>query len=199
MATTVLEDIPAAEGTQSGTGGALAVAFFRACLYDLVLCEDELDPPSMRQWEAILRGGDVHDYAITRYFRAIAEAKRRVRNPVNIAAYLVYRLSHGGPMDVHDDAWADEINMDGPHCIGCSAPVDQDRRTAMVERIDDGFRLKGIETPFDCDELVGTHLTQAEVSRLAGHEVSFSYQERMIRGIYEELEAEETDSQDAST
>ena len=194
MTTTVLEDIPAAEGTQSETGGALAVAFFRACLYDLVLCEDELDPPSMRQWEAILRGGDVRDYAITRYFRAIAEAKRRVRKPGNISAYLVYRLSHGGPLDALDDAWTDQINTDGPHCIGCSAPVDQDRRMAMVERIGEGFQLKHVETPFDCDELVGTHLTQAEVSRFVGHEVSFSYQERMIRDIYEELEAGETDS-----
>jgi len=195
MATTVLDDIPAAEGTQSETGGALAVAFFRACLYDLVLCEGELDPPSMRQWEAILRGGDVRDYAITRYFRAIAEAKRRVRKPANISAHLVYRLSHGGPMDALDDAWADEISTDGPHCIGCSAPVDQDRRKAMVERIDKGYRLKHVETPFDCDELVGTHLTQAEVSRFVGHEVSFSYQERMIQEIYEELEAGEIDSQ----
>lgn len=195
MATTVLEDIPAAEGTQSETGGALAVAFFRACLYDLVLCDDELDPPSMRQWEAILRGGDVRDYAITRYFRAIAEAKRRVRKPANISAYLIYRLSHGGPMDALDDAWADEISMDGPHCIGCSAPVDPDRRMAMVERIGKGYRLKHVETPFDCDELVGTHLTQAEVSRFVGREVSFSYQERMIRDIYEELEAAEADSQ----
>jgi len=194
MATTVLEDIPAAEGTQSETGGALAVAFFRACLYDLVLCEDELDPPAMREWEAILRGGDVHDYAVTRYFRAIAEAKRRVRKPSNISAYLVYRLSHGGPMDAHDDAWADEIRTDGPHCIGCSAPVDPERRQAMVERIDAGYRLADVETPFDCDDLVGTHLTQAEVSRFVGHEISFSYQERMIQSIYEELEAGETDS-----
>lgn len=199
MATTVLEDIPAAEGTKSETGGALAVAFFRACLYDLVLCEDELDPPAMRQWEAILRGGDVHDFAITRYFRAIAEAKRRVRKPANIAAYLIYRLSHGGPMDAMDDDWADEISTDGPHCIGCSAPVDRERRGAMVERINAGYRLAQVETPFDCDELVGTHLTQAEVSQFVGHEVSFSYQERMIQEIYAEMEASESDSQEAET
>lgn len=194
MATIVLDDIPAAEEAQSDTGSALAVAFFRACLYDLVLCEDELDPSSMRQWETILRGGDVRDYAITRYFRAIAEAKRRVRKPANISAYLVYRLSHGGPMDALDDAWADEISTEGPHCIGCSAPVDQQRRSSMVERIDSGFRLPQIATPFDCDEFVGTHLTQAEVSRLVGREVSFSYQERMIRSIYEELDARDADA-----
>ena len=195
MATTVLDDISAADGTQSETGGALAVAFFRACLYDLVLCEEELDPSSMRQWETILRGGDVRDYVITRYFRAIAEAKRRVRKPANIAAYLIYRLSHGGPIDALDDSWADEINANGPHCIGCSAPVDAERRRSMVRRIEDGYRLKQVETPFDCDEIVGTHLTQSEVSRFVGHEVSFSYQERMIRDIYEELEAAEADSQ----
>lgn len=197
MATTVLEDIPAAEGTHSETGGALAVAFFRACLYDLVLCEDELDPRAMRQWEAILRGGDVHDFAITRYFRAIAEAKRRVRKPANIAAYLIYRLSHGGPMDAMDDDWADEISTDGPNCIGCSAPVDQERRGDMVDRINAGYRLAQVGTPIDCDELVGTHLTQAEVSRFVGHEVSFSYQERMIQEIYEEMEADEHDAEDA--
>lgn len=199
MATTLLEDIPAAEGTHPETGGTLAVAFFRACLYDLVLCEDELDPPAMRQWEAILRGGDVHDFAITRYFRAIAEAKRRVRKPVNIAAYLIYRLSHGGPMNAMDDEWAEAISTDGPNCIGCSAPVDLERRGGMMDRINAGYRLAQVETPFDCDELVGTHLTQAEVSRFVGHEVSFSYQERMIQDIYEELEADDRDAEDIET
>lgn len=170
------------------SAASLAAAFFRACLYDLVLCEDDLDEVELRRWEAILRGGAVRDYSITRYYKAIVEAKRRSRNPANIAAYLIYRMSHGGHPErpgISEDGAEERL------CIGCSAPVDEARRQEMVERIDHGLYLDQVRTPLDCEALVETHLTQAEVSRLVGHEVSFSYQERMIERIYRELEREE--------
>lgn len=180
--------------TDDETRSALAIAFFRAFLYDLVLCEDEIDAGALRQWEEILRGGPVRDYAITRYYRAIAEAKRRARNPANIAAYLVYRMSHGGHPENPNAIFEDGANSDARRCIGCSAPIDEGRRARMVERIDGGYRLADVRTPFDCEDLVGTHLTQEDVSRFVGHEVSFSYQGRMIERIYEELEQEESRS-----
>ncbi len=186
------------ERTQTPWGGApesaaLAEAFFRSVLYDLILCQDEVDAGVLRRWEFILRGGRVHEYAITRYFQAIAEAKRRARNPENIAAYLLYRVSHGGPPEPGEgerEAPAEAKERDGGsrRCIACSAPVDEARREAMVRRIREGLRLRDVQTLLDCEEFVGTHLTQEEMFELVGHEVSFSYQEKRIEEIYHELE-----------
>jgi hypothetical protein len=179
--------------TRKADMSALAIAFFRACLYDIALCRDDLDERVLRRWEQILRGGEVRDHSITRYFRAFVEAKRRLRNPENIAAYLIYKLSHGA----HPDRPAEEAERPEPgahRCIACSAPVDEGRRRHMVERISRGYRLKDLKTPLDCEELVATHLTQEEICQFVGHEVSFSYQEKLIRRIYEELEYEEMKS-----
>lgn len=163
-------------------GSAGAVAFFRSCLYDIVLCRRDLDEEVLRSWERILRGGAVRDHTITRYFRAIVAAKRRLRNPTNIAAYLIYKLSHGSHPYERSAAG-------GRRCIACSAPIDEERRSSIVERIAQGYRLRDLKTPLDCEELVDTHLTQEEIFRFVGHEVSFSYQERIIQEIYEELES----------
>lgn len=167
----------------------LAIAVFRSCVYELVLCETELDWQALRRWEFILKGGDVKDYVITRRFQAFAAAKQRLRNPENIAAYLLYRLSHGGA-DPRERALITEegpADQKGPHCIACSGPVDHPRRQKMLERIDQGFRLKAIKNALDCEDLVNTHLTQAELCRFVGHQVSFSYQERVIEEIFDEL------------
>lgn len=160
---------------------AVAEAFFRSVLYDLILCHDEVDAAVLRRWEFILRRSVVSDYSISRYFEAIAEAKRRARNPENIAAYLLYRVSHGSPPQA-------EKRSPVRRCIACSAPVDEARREAMVRRIRDGLRLQDLRTPLDCEDFVGTHLTQEEMFELVGHEVSFSYQEKKIEEIYRELE-----------
>lgn len=173
---------------------ALATAFFRASLYDLILCHDELEVDALRRWETILKGGAVSDYSITRYYRAIARAKGRTRNPTNIVAFLVYRMSHGGHPERPGLEADDGSEREGRRCIACGVPLDEERRERMVERIEQGERLNGLRTPFDCEELVDTHLTQEEVSRFVDHEVSFSYQERMIERIYQELEQEETDA-----
>jgi len=179
-------------GPSRADASALAVAFFRACLYDIALCRDDLDEGVLRRWEQILRGGQVRQYSITRYFRAFVEAKRRLRNPTNIAAYLIYKLSHGAHPDRPGEL-GERPETGSQRCIACSAPIDEERRRRMVERISGGYRLKDLKTPIDCEELVATHLTQEEVCRFVGHEVSFSYQERLIRRIYEELEHEEVD------
>jgi len=160
---------------------AVAEAFFRSVLYDLILCHDEVDAGVLRRWEFILRRSVVSDYSISRYFQAIAEAKRRARNPENIAAYLLYRVSHGSPPQA-------EKGNAARRCIACSAPIDEARREAMVRRIRGGFRLRDVRTVLDCEDFVGTHLTQEEMFELVGHEVSFSYQEKKIEEIYRELE-----------
>lgn len=171
----------------------LAVAFFRSCLYDIALCEKDLNLDILRQWESILRGGEVHDYSITRYYQAISETKARLRNPTNVTAYLLYKMSHGG----HPDHAAPEL--DGSlesvrHCIGCSAPIDEERRERMLEKINNGFRIHDVRTPYDVEEIVNTHLTQEEMCKFVGHEVSFSYQERKIQEKYDELEGNRTDA-----
>ena len=185
---------PLGRGAES-EAAALAEAFFRTVLYDLILCHDRVDAGVLRRWEFILRGGRVRDYTITRYFRAIAEAKRRARNPENIAAYLLYRASHGSPPAPEGEkvpAGAGAGGGPGRHrCIACSAPVDEARRQAMVRRIREGLRLRDIRTLLDCEDFVGTHLTQEEMFELVGHEVSFSYQEKKIEEIYRELEQQE--------
>ena len=166
----------------------LAVAFFRSCLYDIALCERDLDLDSLRQWESILRGGEVADFSITRYYHAIAETKARLRTPLNVSAYLMYRMSHG---DQPDPAAVDEseISTDGVrHCIACSAPINESRRERMLERIENGYRIKEVKTPYDVEEIVNTHLTQEEMCKFVGHEVSFSYQERKIMEMYEQLQ-----------
>jgi DNA-binding transcriptional MerR regulator len=168
---------------------ALAEAFFRSVLYDLILCHDRLDAGVLRRWEFILRGGRVREYTITRYFQAIAEAKRRSRNPENIAAYLLYRLSHGTPREPTK-------GEGGRRCIACSAPVDEARRAAMVRRIREGFRLRDIRTVLDCEDFVGTHLTQEEMFEFVGHEVSFSYQEKKIEELYRERAQREREEVD---
>ncbi len=167
----------------------LAIAVFRSCVYELVLCETELDWQALRRWEFILKGGDVRDYAITRRFQAFAAAKRRLRNPENIAAYLIYRLSHGGadPQEralITEEGQAEQKEL---HCIACGGLVDTPRRQKMLERIEQGFRLKEIKNALDCEDLVNTHLTQAEMGKFVGHQVSFSYQERIIEEIFDEL------------
>lgn len=168
----------------------LAVALFRAVLYDLILGRDELDVEALKRWERVLRGGRVRDYSITRHFLAIARARRRLRAPENLSAYLLYRLSHGGHPERPDWEFADPKTLEPGmrRCLACGAPVDEARRARMVERIRRGHRLRDVKTPLDCEDFVGTHLTQAEVFELVGHEVSFSYQERRIREAYEELE-----------
>jgi hypothetical protein len=171
----------------------LAVAFFRSCLYDIALCEKDLNLDILRQWEAILRGGEVHDYSITRYYQAISETKARLRNPANITAYLLYKMSHGG----HPDHAVPELDgsQDGVrHCIGCSAPVEEERREQMIQKINNGFRMLDVRTPYDVEEIVNTHLTQEEMCKFVGHEVSFSYQERKIQEKYDELENNKTDA-----
>lgn len=183
------------ERTRTPGGGApepaaLVEAFFRSVLYDLILCHDEVDADVLRRWEFILRGGRVHEYVITRYFQAIAEAKRRARNPENIAAYLLYRVSHGTPLEPGKEPPPSKEGR-SRRCIACSAPVDEARREALVQRIRKGLRLRDVQTLLDCEEFVGTHLTQEEMFQLVGHEVSFSYQEKKIEEIYRELEREE--------
>ena len=166
----------------------LAVAFFRSCLYDIALCETDLDLDVLRQWENILRGGEVHDYSITRYYLAISQTKSRLRNSMNISAYLMYRMSHGDEPDP-SLAELDGNSEDGArHCIACSAPIDEERRQAMLDRITEGYRIKQVKTAFDVEEIVNTHLTQEEMCQFVGHEVSFSYQERKILETYATLE-----------
>ncbi len=104
-----------------------------------------------------------------------------MRKPQNISAYLIYKISHGGFADA-----CEEGPRDGPHCIGCSGPMDLSRREAMVNRIRRGLRFKDIQT-LDCADFVNTHLTQEEMNQFIGHELSFSYQETKIEEIYEEL------------
>ncbi len=159
----------------------LAIAFFRSCVFDIILCDQHVDEDALRQWEFILRGGNVRDYSVTRRFLAMVEAKKRMRKPENMSAYLIYKISHGGFSEPQE-----EQNSTGPHCIGCSAPVDTPRHDAMVKRIKAGLRLKKIQT-IDCAEFVNTHLTQEEMNEFIGHELSFSYQEAKIDEIYEEL------------
>ncbi len=169
----------------------LAVAFFRSCLYDIALCEKDLDVAVLRRWESILRGGQVRDYSITRYYQAITETKSRLRNPTNITAYLIYKMSHGGHEDYSGQRFDDEEGDGIRRCIGCSAPIDEERRAKMLSKIESGFRIHDAKTPFDLEELVNTHLTQEEMCRFVGHEVSFSYQERKIQEMYDEIEERE--------
>ena len=166
----------------------LAIAVFRSCVYELVLCETDLDWDALRRWEFILKSGDVRDYAITRRFQAFAQAKRRARNPENISAYLLYRLSHGGAGP--DDGLVLDEETDhqkGPHCITCGGLIDQTRRACVLERIRAGLRISDLKIPIDCEELVNTHLTQAEMNEFVGHQVSFSYQEKLINEAFDEL------------
>ncbi len=171
----------------------LAIAVFRSCVYEVALCETELDWDALRRWEFILKGGDVKDYSITRRFQAFAQAKRRARNPDNVAAYLLYRLSHGGAGP--DDGLVLDEETDhqkGPHCICCGGLIDQTRRAQILERIRAGFRMSDLKVPIDCEDLVNTHLTQAEMHEFVGHQVSFSYQERLINEAFDELTAQKT-------
>ncbi|MDW8031539.1 MAG: hypothetical protein RMJ29_06980 [Candidatus Bipolaricaulota bacterium] len=167
----------------------LAIAVFRSCVYEIVLCETDLDWDALRRWEFILKGGDVKDYSITRRFQAFARAKQRARNPENIAAYLLYRLSHGGAGPEDGLALGEETtdHQKGTHCISCGGLIDQARRTRMLERIRAGFRMSDLKVPIDCEELVNTHLTQAEMNEFVGHQVSFSYQEKLITEALDEL------------
>lgn len=167
----------------------LAIAVLRSCVYELVLCQTELDWEALRRWEFILRGGEVKDYSITRRFQAFIRAKKRTRNPENVSAYLIYRLSHGGA-GPDDGLLLDEEfshHQKGPHCIGCGGLIDQTRRARMLARIRQGFRLSDLKVPLDCEEFVNTHLTQAEMSEFVGHQVSFSYQEKLINEALDEL------------
>jgi hypothetical protein len=169
----------------------LAIAVFRSCVYEIVLCETELDWDALRRWEFILRGGDVKEYSITRRFQAFAQAKKRARNPENLSAYLLYRLSHGGAGPDDGLILDEEIDhQKGPHCITCGGLIDQARRTRMLERIRAGFRMSDLKVPLDCEEFVNTHLTQAEMSEFVGHQVSFSYQEKLINEAFDELTAQ---------
>lgn len=171
----------------------LAIAVFRSCVYEIVLCETDLDWDALRRWEFILKGGDVKDYAITRRFQAFARAKQRARNPENISAYLLYRLSHGGAGPEDGLVLDEEAEPQrGPHCIGCGGLIDQTRRARVLERIRAGFRMADLKVPIDCEELVNTHLTQAEMNEFVGHQVSFSYQERLITEAFDELAMQKT-------
>ncbi len=169
----------------------LALAVLRSYVYEIALCQTDLDWEALRRWEFILRGGEVKDYSITRRFQAFAQAKKRARNPENLAAYLLYRLSHGGA-GPDDGLLLDEEaagHQKGPHCIGCGGLIDQTRRAGLLERIRQGFRIADLKVPLDCEDLVNTHLTQAEMSEFVGHQVSFSYQEKLINEIFGELAA----------
>ncbi len=171
----------------------LAIAVFRSCVYEIVLCETELDWDALRRWEFILKRGEVKDYSITRRFQAFARAKQRARNPENISAYLLYRLSHGGA-GPEDGLILDEEtdHQKGPHCIGCGGLIDQTRRARILERIRAGFRMSDLKVPIDCEELINTHLTQAEMNEFVGHQVSFSYQEKLINEAFDELTKQKT-------
>ena len=185
MVLAVIEKIPS-RSTEEAQAAEFAVVFYRSCLYDIVLCHDDLDAGVLRRWERILRGGGVRDYSISRYFQAIVEAKRRMRNPDNLAAYLLYRISHGGSLE--------HLEERARRCIACSAPVDEGRRARMAERIHAGYRLPDVRTPLDCEDFVSTHLTQEEMFEFVGHEVSFSYQEKRIQQLYDDLERAEAES-----
>jgi hypothetical protein len=170
----------------------LAIAVFRSCVYEIALCEMELDWEALRRWELILRGGDVKEYLITRRFQAFAQAKRRARNRDNVSAYLLYRLSHGGAGPDEGLLIDDETTEKGPHCIACGGLIDMTRRTQMLARIRQGFRMTNLTVPLDCEDLVNTHLTQAEMCEFVGHQVSFSYQERIINEAFDELAMQKT-------
>jgi hypothetical protein len=50
--------------------------------------------------------------------------------------------------------------------------------------------MSDLKVPLDCEEFVNTHLTQAEMSEFVGHQVSFSYQEKLINEAFDELTAQ---------
>jgi len=116
----------------------------------------------------------------TCWILAFQQAKEELRNPENLRAFLASKVSH-----TPDIAYTGE--KEGHLCPKCGCEVDYPKREALLGKIEKGFRLRHLRSAQDSEILIGTHLTEEEISRFVGHEVNLSRVERFVRQCYEEL------------
>ncbi len=159
----------------------LAAEVFRECILRLIACRSGCRPEeiaALKAWEIQAHLGELR---WTRWVLAYQQAKETLRNPENLRALLASKLSHTPEL-----GWQ-RCESEGPLCPKCGGAVDYPKRRALWARIERGLRLEDFRSPVACEALIGTHLTEAEVFRLAGHEVNFSRVEEFARRCYEEF------------
>ena len=162
----------------------LAAEVFRHCLLKLVICHKGCKPKeveALEGWELLARPEE-RDFQPRWTYTVLAfqQAKGELRNPENLRALLVSKISH-----TPDLAWASTER--GRLCPKCGGEIDYVKREVLLQRIQEGLRLRHLRRPADCDLLIGTHLTEEEIFQFVGHEVNLSRVERFVRQCYEEL------------
>ena len=170
----------------SGSSAArrLAAEIFRSCLLRMIACRRGCQPKEVQAlegWELLARPEE-RDFQPrwTRWILAFQQAKEELRNPENLRALLASKASHTPDIACLGD-------KEGHLCPKCGGQVDYSKREALLGRIEKGFRLRHLRRPLDCEILIGTHLTEEEISQFVGHEVNLSRVERFVRQCYEEL------------
>lgn len=167
------------------------LAFVISCLIDIILCKSNFDSDVLKQREkqikVVLEGFDPrnlisYDYKNARLILASDEAKKTAGNPDNIRGLLVSVISHTNMGE-----------MKGPRCPknACDLPIDKKRQKHLVKRIKKGYRLSQLKTPEECRELIGTHLTEEQVSKFVKDKkksIHFTAQQKRVKKIFEQIE-----------
>ncbi len=166
------------------------LAFVISCLINIILCKSNFDSDVLKQREeqtkVVLEGFDPrnlisYDYKNARIILASDEAKT-AGNPDNIRGLLVSVISHTNMGEVK-----------GPRCLrnDCDLPIDKKRQEHLVRKIKKGHRLSQLKTPEECRELIGTHLTEEQVSKFVKGKkksINFSAQQKRMKKIFEQIE-----------
>lgn len=166
----------------------LVAEIFRYCYLKLVCCHavcPSREVKYLKEWEELAwscaeeTDGPPFEPRWTRGVLACQHIKGTLPNPNNVRGLIAYELSHTQELGTRLPP--------GKRCHLCGGEVDHAKREEFLSKIDRGFRLSDLAEPPDAEELIGTHLTEAQVFRLVGHEVNLSRMRKKARACYETL------------
>lgn len=151
---------------------SLARAMLELFLAEMVMCRDDFEEEDVRFWSESYHRDARRASEVSREIGAYQAAKRRLRmsragNPRNVAAVLLYNVSH-------------------------SAARDKAKHAEWQERISEGFALDRIKLVHEALDLIrdlrGAHLSEHAVGELVGRVVNLDRVSKLVREEYERLE-----------
>lgn len=177
----------------------LLMNMFLCRLHKLAVCQRGCEPDeraSLQLWEQRLSETDPSfeeesrfEPRLTRWVLSYQYVKEQiVRNPDNLCALLIYKISHTEEIEVDKVAFGKESNCFRKDC----GTVDHAKRHIFLEKTGRGLRLAQLKKPVDCIQLItGTHLNEHQISQLIGHKINLSRIEKQVQDRFDILASDD--------
>lgn len=153
----------------------LARAMLELFLAELIVCRDDFEEEDVRFWSDSYHEDAREARLVTREIGAYRAAKQRLRssragNPRNVAAVLLYNVSHSGLRD-------------------------KTRHAEWQDKVSGGFTLDRVHLAHEAVDVVrglrGSHLSEQAIGKLIGRVVNLDRVSDIVREEYERLEGGE--------